>query len=191
MAEGTCPRAINDSDRALSASEIFRYVVWRKAMRRITDNHKQVVVARLEDRVRHDARFQKGLASVSNRFSAFLPLNSSTLAAGIPTLLVIELATLARALGLDRLPAPWYLIARCAMQPQRDLGVEDSTASVETWRRYADWFYDHFRMGRSDVFISLRDGYSRHTVQAGVRAVSQLFRKTSLRGRPRREHYAP
>jgi hypothetical protein len=158
---------------------------------RVTDKQRrEIVTARLEERLRSDARFQEGLARLQDRFISFLPLNSSKLAAGIPIDLVIELAKLARAQGLDRLAAPWFLVARCAMDSRCELSVRDGTASLETWRRYGDWFFDHFRMGRSLVSISFDDGYSLETVEAGVRGVSKLLRTTPLRGRPRREHFA-
>jgi hypothetical protein len=79
---------------------------------RITDkDRRDIVINRITERVRSDTRFKERMENLGDQYPEYFPLTTEVLASGLSIEFVLELARLARDVGLDRLPAPWFMLA--------------------------------------------------------------------------------
>jgi hypothetical protein len=146
------------------------------------------MVQKLMALIRNDPRYIRRMAVLRTRFGDDFP--ESFIAEGSLSITkVLELAALARSLGLDRLPAAWLLLLDKPTARTLDSAGHSQMAQAERWSRDARWFYRHFGQGRSLLALSLESHYHLETVRGAVRDVTRLFRQRLKRGRPPREHY--
>src|SRR5688500_10913198 len=128
-------------------------------MRRLTgEQRRNVVMARLAEHVLADRVFRRRIDELQEKHPQCFPWSNETPSAGIPMSLALDLAVLARDLGLDHLPTPWLLIAQRVLDTSRSWEFPVESASTETWQRRADWFIEHFRWG--DTVVSIAKKYS-------------------------------
>lgn len=149
---------------------------------------KEATTAELCRLVRSTRLYRTEMARLRDHYpAAFAQFSGAHTHYGLPIELVLDLAELARRLGLDSLPAPGQLLIRTLL-------VDDDSATSDRaqWRarRNAGWFFRHYHSRRSPVAIAHSDGRREPTVRLAITRVIKYYDPEPRRGRPRRHRYA-